>query len=203
MPSRLTPAALVCGLFLSAAACGRHVAEVPDQSDGRPRSTVIASAGAAGGEPATLERTASKVNLLFDIDNSASMGDKLEYLARAAPDLITRLATPNCLAADGLTALGRASLDGTCAGTAAGGTVEFPPVHDLHIGIVRELVARPSPRRRVHDSEGLQHRGNHLRPDAARRLRLPARRAHDPGAPRARRRPAGPAGRREGVPDDS
>src|SRR5580658_3340410 len=39
----------------------------------------------------------SKVDLLFDIDNSASMGDKQAYLEQAVPDLITRLVTPNCV----------------------------------------------------------------------------------------------------------
>jgi hypothetical protein len=76
--------------------------------------------------------TINKVDLLFDIDNSASMGDKEAYLARAIPDLLSRLVQPNCL--DGNKQVtGKASLSGTCA---AGSRAEFPPVHDLHIGIV-------------------------------------------------------------------
>src|SRR5580698_9474008 len=39
----------------------------------------------------------NKVDLLFDIDNSASMGDKQAYLEQAVPDLVTRLITPNCI----------------------------------------------------------------------------------------------------------
>jgi hypothetical protein len=73
-----------------------------------------------------------KVDLLFDIDNSASMGDKQEYLSEAVPDLIKRLVQPNCLDAMG-NIMGTAMADGTCPGVT---TAEFPPVHNLHIGIV-------------------------------------------------------------------
>ena len=72
-----------------------------------------------------------KVDLLFDIDNSASMGDKQAYLAQAVPALITRLVTPNCVDALG-NVTGSASLSGMC----TTGNAEFPPVHNLHIGIL-------------------------------------------------------------------
>ena len=42
-----------------------------------------------------------KVDILFDIDNSASMGDKQEYLIQAIPDMISRLITPRCVDNDG------------------------------------------------------------------------------------------------------
>jgi hypothetical protein len=78
--------------------------------------------------------TVTKLDLLFDIDNSASMGDKQEYLEKAVPDLITRLLNPNCLdPTSGQTA--GASLGGSCAAH-PGTNVEFPPVHDMHIGII-------------------------------------------------------------------
>jgi hypothetical protein len=73
-----------------------------------------------------------KVDLLFDIDNSASMGDKQTYLMEAIPDLIGRLVTPNCIDADGNPTGAVSDLSGNC-GTA---TAEFAPVHNLHIGIV-------------------------------------------------------------------
>src|SRR5580704_16003010 len=69
-----------------------------------------------------------KVDLLFDIDNSASMGDKQAYLAQAVPDLITRLVTPNCVNSTG-TVTGSASTSGMCTDPAS--TPEFPPVHNL------------------------------------------------------------------------
>jgi hypothetical protein len=43
-----------------------------------------------------------KVDLLFVIDNSASMGDKQQYLGQAVPALITRLVTPNCVDPSGV-----------------------------------------------------------------------------------------------------
>jgi hypothetical protein len=76
-----------------------------------------------------------KVDLLFDIDNSASMGDKQAYLSQAIPDLIQRLVTPNCVSNnDGVTITGKAGLNGSCTDTNS--SAEFPPVHNLHIGIL-------------------------------------------------------------------
>ena len=77
-----------------------------------------------------LSEAVDKLDLLFMIDNSASMGDKQELLAQAVPDMIHRLVTPNCLL-DGKV-VGTADLQGTC----ATGKPEFQPVHDMHIGIV-------------------------------------------------------------------
>ncbi len=74
-----------------------------------------------------------KVDLLFDIDNSASMGDKQAYLAQAIPDLVKRLVTPNCLDAAG-NSTGPSDLLGKCADPNS--TAEFAPVHNLHLGIV-------------------------------------------------------------------
>jgi len=76
----------------------------------------------------------TKIDLLFDIDNSASMGDKQVYLQAAIPDLINRLINPNCIDPTTMVPAGP-SANGVC--TAFAGTqVEFPPVHDMHIGIV-------------------------------------------------------------------
>ncbi len=74
-----------------------------------------------------------KVDILFDIDNSASMGDKQSYLAKAIPDLLSRLVQPNCLDAN-KKVTGKASLSGACANPTS--SAEFPPVHNMHIGIV-------------------------------------------------------------------
>jgi hypothetical protein len=74
-----------------------------------------------------------KVDLLFMIDNSASMGDKQALLALAVPDMINRLVAPNCV--DPTTNLpvgGTADTSGNC----AKGKAEFPPVHDMHVGVV-------------------------------------------------------------------
>jgi hypothetical protein len=75
-----------------------------------------------------------KVDLLFMIDNSASMGDKQALLAAAVPDMIRRLVAPNCLDDNGnlFAPNVTAAPDGTC----AQGHPEFPPVHDMHIGVL-------------------------------------------------------------------
>jgi hypothetical protein len=78
------------------------------------------------------EGVVDKVDLLFMIDNSASMGDKQALLAEAVPDMIRRLVSPNCVDAAGNPTGSTVSPAGGC----ATGKAEFPPVHDMHIGIV-------------------------------------------------------------------
>src|SRR6202042_3292824 len=107
-----------------------------------PAPVVDAAPEAAPGEAAAPDAEAgpalppppivNKIDLLFDIDNSASMGDKQAYLAQAIPDLIARLVTPNCVDSGGNATGVAADINGNC----SVGTVEFPPVHDMHIGIV-------------------------------------------------------------------
>jgi hypothetical protein len=113
------------------------------------------------------QQSIDKVDLLFAIDNSASMGDKQDLLAKAVPVLVGRLLNPNCVsdatsgpgstcktAAD-CSSLG-AGADCDTAGNGGNGQcfvpgdnkgatqcssipgtkAEFPPVHDMHIGIV-------------------------------------------------------------------
>jgi hypothetical protein len=75
--------------------------------------------------------TIDKIDWLFDIDNSASMGDKQQYLQLAIPDLIDRLINPNCIDPTTQATIGQ-STDGAC----TTGQVEFPAVHDMHIGIL-------------------------------------------------------------------
>lgn len=79
-----------------------------------------------------------KIDLLFAIDNSASMGDKQELLSQAVPDLVSRLLTPNCVDENDTTKVtGTSTLDANGDSTCPSGSkAEFPPVHDLHIGIV-------------------------------------------------------------------
>ena len=125
-----------------------------------------------GGDPTTkavvfdeLSQTAiDKVDLVFAIDNSASMGDKQDLLAAAVPVLVNRLLNPNCvdsgatckLASDCTAALGASAQCDTSANNGAGACFvggdnqgganqcstipstkpEFPPVHDLHVAIV-------------------------------------------------------------------
>ncbi|HEY8078518.1 MAG TPA: hypothetical protein VIF62_30520, partial [Labilithrix sp.] len=80
-----------------------------------------------------------KVDLLFAIDNSSSMGDKQAILADAVPLLVEGLLQPKCVDANDKPTGGVADpVKGTkdnhygC----AMGDPEFTPVSDMHIGIV-------------------------------------------------------------------
>jgi hypothetical protein len=115
--------ALVTCLAMSR--CGGHV-----EGDGGP---VHATTDAGTGQTFTIYNgNIDKVDILFDIDNSASMADKQDYLKAAIPDLVNRLINPNCVDAYGVSH--GPSVNGTCANSAD--KPEFRPVHDLHIGIV-------------------------------------------------------------------
>ena len=133
---------LSLGAIGLAAACGGTL--TTEQTDGGARQGQGSSGAAQGGPNGassggfTLSTSIpqgliDKVDLLFDIDNSASMGDKQAYLAQAIPDLLTRLVQPNCVNANG-TVTGSASLSGNCIDPES--SAEFPPVHNMHIGIV-------------------------------------------------------------------
>jgi hypothetical protein len=86
-----------------------------------------------------------KVDILFDIDNSASMGDKQQYLIEAIPQMIARLVTPRCISTAKGDAGGQPLVDGTgndinadpaSGACPTGSAPEFTAVHDMHIGVV-------------------------------------------------------------------
>lgn len=100
-----------------------------------------------------------KMDLLFMIDNSASMSDKQDILRDAVPVLVTRLTSPWCV--DPLTQVpnGETSSHGKC----AKGEPEFNAVNDIHVGIVTSslgdhggtlcsvaTVVNPNPNDRAH-----------------------------------------------------
>jgi hypothetical protein len=78
------------------------------------------------------ETKISKVDLLFAIDNSASMGDKEALLRDAVPDLIRRLVAPLCIDPENPDTVFGPSDKGAC----PKGELEFSPITDLHVGIV-------------------------------------------------------------------
>jgi hypothetical protein len=81
----------------------------------------------------TLDTTGvNKVDLLFMIDNSISMGDKQAFLQQAVPSLLSRLIVPNCVDQSNVPNGMQADANGNC----AQGTAEFKPVDDIHIGVV-------------------------------------------------------------------
>ena len=110
---------------------------------------------------AVSQQNIDKVDLLFAIDNSSSMGDKQGLLALAVPVLVNRLINPNCVstltcaqasdcAAFGASAqcdiygnggAGQCYVAGDNGGPSQCSSIpnskpEFLPVHDLHVAIV-------------------------------------------------------------------
>lgn len=137
------------GLLLAAPGCGGHgdKGSSVDAASAMPAPTADAAGSAELPEASSSDASSSeaeadaltpplpavnKIDLLFDIDNSASMDDKQEYLAQAVPDLLRRLVTPDCVDSGGNPTGVVADANGNC----SIGTIEFAPVHDLHIGIV-------------------------------------------------------------------
>ncbi|APR99757.1 hypothetical protein [Pajaroellobacter abortibovis] len=93
-----------------------------------------------------------RVDLLLAIDNSASMGDKQSILQEAIPDLINRLVAPHCLDKSTDEFVSN-SQNGNCP---LGSKIEFPPVHDLHIGVVTSsLGPRMTPKKGISICDGL------------------------------------------------
>jgi hypothetical protein len=77
-----------------------------------------------------------KIDLLFMIDNSASMGDKQELLAEAVPDLLGRLLRPSCVDTKDTTVVVGESHDGVC----DRGKLEFRPIEDIHVAVISSSI---------------------------------------------------------------
>jgi hypothetical protein len=77
------------------------------------------------------EQSLGRVDLLFVIDNSPSMGDAQSLLARAVTDLVNRLVNPDCLDVDN-EVVGQ-SANGACPALQ---TPEFRAIHDMHVGVL-------------------------------------------------------------------
>jgi hypothetical protein len=137
-------ALLLCGSFVTASvlaiACGGSTKNNPSDA-GTEGSSGSSSGGSSGSSSGGVgpdgsippHGPAQNVDLLFMIDNSASMGDKQSLLGLAIPVLIQRLVTPNCVDASGNPIAGVVSDQ---SGNCAMGKPEFAPAKDLHIGIV-------------------------------------------------------------------
>ena len=80
------------------------------------------------------QSSVDKIDLLFMIDNSASMADKQEVLAEAVPDLLDRLVNPACVRLEnGQEQWVEKLPDGSCP---EGSEYEFEPIKDIHIGVI-------------------------------------------------------------------
>src|SRR6202044_1808583 len=58
------------------------------------------------------------------------------YLAQAIPELVTRLITPDCIDPATGTDYGPSTQDSSGSVVCAQGVLEFPAIHDMHIGVV-------------------------------------------------------------------
>src|SRR5215469_1729303 len=97
---RLGIAALLSLASLVAACGGKSAGGAPHDGGTASSGSGGGSGGSSGGQP-PIVIPADKIDLLFMIDNSSSMGDKQALLALAVPDLVSRLVSPNCLDATG------------------------------------------------------------------------------------------------------
>ncbi|MBN1611903.1 MAG: hypothetical protein JW940_35055 [Polyangiaceae bacterium] len=83
-----------------------------------------------------------RIDLLFMVDNSAAMQDKQDLLAQAVPVLLDRLLNPPCVTVEANAAGEHTPLDASEQPTSPSGDCpsgyvrEFPPVPDVHIGVV-------------------------------------------------------------------
>ncbi|MEZ4298943.1 MAG: hypothetical protein R3B70_28600 [Polyangiaceae bacterium] len=88
--------------------------------------------GAGGGTGGGGVEQATKVDILFSIDNSRSMADKQQILSLALDDLLTGLAAPPCLDPDGELI----SQPGPQEACPEGSARQYKPVTDIHIGVI-------------------------------------------------------------------
>lgn len=112
---------------------------------------LVAGAGSVGGclnrpiQPNEPRRTSTivepfkqsavdKIDLLLMLDNSRSMADKQLILAAAVPDLVSGLVNPKCIDDAGVPA--QTQPGGPLEGCAPGTKREFPPVTNIHIGVI-------------------------------------------------------------------
>ncbi len=115
-PFGVTLGALTLGTLAAGACMQRPVADV------QPETTSVAVTEIKGG-------AVDKIDLLFVIDNSASMADKQKVLGAAVPNLVTRLVNPRCVQ-DGVV---KPRVDGECP---KGSNAEFQPVQDIHVAVI-------------------------------------------------------------------
>ena len=100
-------------------------------------TTNVGGSGGSGGSggnpnPGPLSK-ADKVDLLLVVDNSRSMADKQEILARATADLVQSITNPPCIDANGQVGQTPASPLDPCP---AGQVRRHVPVKDMHVGVI-------------------------------------------------------------------
>ena len=102
---------------------------------------VVGGAGAAGAagvmvtpiETVDDQKQSDKLDVLFVVDNSVSMGDKQGILAHSVQAFVNRLVNPRCLDAQGKAVATQPTSGAEACPT---GTREFTPVKDMHLGAI-------------------------------------------------------------------
>ena len=124
---------LLLGAAISLAACdgggGGNGGSGGDGGSGASTTTGDGGSGGSGGGPTF---NATRVDILLSIDNSRSMADKQQILSLAMSDLLSGLANPPCLDANGQLV----SAPGPGQPCPAGSSRQYEPVSDIHIGII-------------------------------------------------------------------
>jgi hypothetical protein len=127
---RLARVVVLCNVVVG---CGARTG-VPSEATGGPAPSASTRTPTAI-PPSAQQARADKIDLLFVIDDSGSMRDKQNILARALPDLVDRLIDPLCV--DPTTLAPATAQPGSSLAACPTGTLrEFNSVQDLHIGVV-------------------------------------------------------------------
>jgi hypothetical protein len=79
-----------------------------------------------------------KIDILLAIDNSRSMADKQQILALAVPDLVKNFINTRCIDELGKPIATQPS--GPLEHCPAGSTREFPPILDVHLGVISSSI---------------------------------------------------------------
>ncbi|HVY49567.1 MAG TPA: hypothetical protein VHB21_26925 [Minicystis sp.] len=118
--------AALCAFALAASACDGN-SDIGGFGGGGSGQGGGAASGGGGGAL----RKVDKVDIVFGIDNSASMADKQEIMSLALSDMIESLSNPPCFDSSGN--IVGPSQNGSCP---AGSHTAYAPVVDIHVGVV-------------------------------------------------------------------
>ncbi len=133
-PSRLVPRALSRAVKLAAASLAIAGLGAVSGCLTRPIEPINPLTTSVVVEQLT-QSGVNKIDLVLVVDNSASMADKQAILALAIPDLVVGLVNPKCLDNTSHLPVAMQPTDPT-AGCPTGSTREFPPLLDIHIGLL-------------------------------------------------------------------
>lgn len=89
--------------------------------------------GGQGNPKPNLQVKSDKIDLLLVVDNSRSMADKQEILARSMADLVQAASNPPCIDANGQLGQTPANPQAACP---PGQTRRHAPISDIHIGVI-------------------------------------------------------------------